>query len=100
MNILLILAPLSLALGLGAVAAFLWTLRAGQYEDARGAAERILIDDEDGPGACPDGGGGGPARRVAERTIPAAKPCARTISRRGRGPRRGRGAPSRSTGLP
>jgi cbb3-type cytochrome oxidase maturation protein len=51
MNIVLILAPLSLALGLGAVGAFLWTLRAGQYEDVRGAAERILIEDEDGPGA-------------------------------------------------
>ena len=51
MNILLVLAPLSLALGVGAVVAFLWSLRAGQYEDVRGAAERILIEDEDGPGA-------------------------------------------------
>ncbi|WP_374515859.1 cbb3-type cytochrome oxidase assembly protein CcoS [Brevundimonas sp.] len=50
MNILLILAPLSLALGIGAVVAFLWTLRAGQYEDVRGAAERILIDDDEAPG--------------------------------------------------
>ena len=49
MNIVFVLAPLSLALGVGAVVAFLWTLRAGQYEDVRGAAERILIDDEDGP---------------------------------------------------
>ena len=51
MNIVLILAPLSVALGLAAVGAFLWTLRTGQYEDVRGAAERILIDDEDQPGA-------------------------------------------------
>ncbi|OGN43978.1 MAG: cytochrome oxidase maturation protein, cbb3-type [Caulobacterales bacterium RIFCSPHIGHO2_01_FULL_70_19] len=50
MNIVFVLAPLSLALGAGAVVAFLWTLRAGQYEDVRGAAERILIKDEDGPG--------------------------------------------------
>jgi len=52
MNILLMLAPLSLLLGLGAVGAFLWTLRSGQYDDPQGDAERILIDDdEDGPGA-------------------------------------------------
>ena len=51
MNILLILAPMSLALGIAAVAAFLWTLRAGQYDDVRGAAERILIDDDDKPEA-------------------------------------------------
>ena len=50
MNIVFVLAPLSLALGAGAVVAFLWTLRSGQYEDVRGAAERILIKDEDGPG--------------------------------------------------
>lgn len=51
MTILLFLAPLSVALGLGAVAAFIWSLRSGQYEDMRGAAERILIEDDlaDGP---------------------------------------------------
>jgi cbb3-type cytochrome oxidase maturation protein len=47
MNIILLLAPFSVALGLLAVGAFFWTLRAGQYEDIKGAAERILIDDED-----------------------------------------------------
>lgn len=44
MSILLILAPISVgiaALGLGA---FWWTLRAGQYEDPRGDAARILDD--------------------------------------------------------
>ncbi len=51
MNIILILAPLSLALGVAAVAAFLWTLRAGQYDDVRGASERILIEDDDQPEA-------------------------------------------------
>ena len=52
MNIIFLLAPFSVALGLLAVGAFFWTLRAGQYEDIKGAAERILIDDEDldGPG--------------------------------------------------
>ena len=52
MNILLLLAPFSVLLGLAAVAAFVWTLRAGQYDDIRGSAERILIDD-DGPGPAP-----------------------------------------------
>ncbi|MER9586847.1 cbb3-type cytochrome oxidase assembly protein CcoS, partial [Mesorhizobium sp. M0276] len=33
------------ALGLGG---FLWALRSGQYEDLDGAAERILIDGDDG----------------------------------------------------
>lgn len=49
MKILLILAPMSLALGIAAVITFLWTLRSGQYEDIRGASERILIDDDDRP---------------------------------------------------
>lgn len=48
MNILLLLAPFSVLLGLAAVAAFVWTLRSGQYDDIRGSAERILMDD-DGP---------------------------------------------------
>ncbi len=47
MNIIFLLAPFSVALGLLAVGAFFWTLRAGQYDDIKGAAERILIDDED-----------------------------------------------------
>jgi len=47
MNILLLLAPVSVFLGLLAVAAFVWTLRSGQYDDIRGAAERILLEDTD-----------------------------------------------------
>lgn len=46
MTILLLLAPISVLLGLMAVGAFVWTLRAGQYDDIRGAAERILLDDD------------------------------------------------------
>jgi len=45
MNILLLLAPFSVLLGLLAVGAFVWTLRSGQYDDIQGAAERILIDE-------------------------------------------------------
>lgn len=47
MDILMILAPFSLGLGLLAVAAFWWTLRAGQYEDPAGDAARILVEDEE-----------------------------------------------------
>lgn len=50
MNIVLFLAPFSLGLGLMAVGAFWWSLRAGQYEDPTGDAARILVDDpEDRP---------------------------------------------------
>lgn len=47
MNILLLLAPFSVFLGLIAVAAFVWTLRSGQYDDIKGSAERVLLDDDD-----------------------------------------------------
>lgn len=46
MNIILLLAPFSVLLGLLAVGAFVWTLRAGQYDDIEGSAARILIDDD------------------------------------------------------
>jgi cbb3-type cytochrome oxidase maturation protein len=36
---------ISVALGAGALALFLWSLRSGQYEDLEGAAERILFDE-------------------------------------------------------
>ena len=49
MNIILLLAPISVALGLLAVGAFVWSLRGGQYDDVEGAAHRILIDDDDAP---------------------------------------------------
>lgn len=57
MNIIFLLAPFSVLLGLIAVGAFVWTLRAGQYEDTQGAAERILIDDDDDPPAPVTGKG-------------------------------------------
>ena len=44
---LLLLVPLALSLGLCGLAAFLWALRNGQFEDPDGAAARILIDDEE-----------------------------------------------------
>lgn len=45
MNILVILVPCSLILGLGALAAFVWTIRHNQYDDPEGDAWRILNDD-------------------------------------------------------
>ncbi len=47
MSSLVFLVPLALLLGGSALAAFLWSLKSGQYEDLDGAAERILLDDED-----------------------------------------------------
>jgi len=46
MNILVILVPAAIGLGLLGLAAFLWSLSAKQYEDLDGAAERILRDDD------------------------------------------------------
>jgi cbb3-type cytochrome oxidase maturation protein len=47
MNGLLILIPVALFLGGLGLAAFLWALKSGQFEDLDGAALRVLIDDED-----------------------------------------------------
>ncbi len=49
MSGLLLLIPIAVIMGLLALVAFLWALRAGQYEDLDGAAERILDDDEPAP---------------------------------------------------
>ena len=46
MTILLYLVPIALALGGAGLAAFLWSLRAGQYDDLDGAALRVLQDDD------------------------------------------------------
>ena len=43
------LIPIALLLGVIGLAAFLWSLRSGQYEDLDGAAERILFEREDTP---------------------------------------------------
>lgn len=40
------LIPIALLLGLAGLAAFLWALRSGQFEDLDGSAARILIEDE------------------------------------------------------
>ncbi len=50
MSGLLYLIPIALLLGLIGLAAFLWALRSGQFDDLDGAAHRILFDDDDGSG--------------------------------------------------
>ena len=62
MNILAILIPVSLGLGALGLLAFLWSLRADQYDDLDGAAWRILMDDKSPP-VDPDQG-------AAEKTSP------------------------------
>jgi len=47
MNIFMMLAPMSVFLGLLGIGAFWWTLRHGQYDDPTGDAARILLDDDD-----------------------------------------------------
>lgn len=46
MNIIVILFPLALGLGLLGLAAFFWCMRSGQYADLDGAAWRVLQDDD------------------------------------------------------
>ena len=46
MTVVLYLIPVALLLGGLGLAAFLWALRSGQYEDLDGAASRILFDDD------------------------------------------------------
>ncbi len=46
MTILLVLIPVALILGAIGLAAFLWSLRNGQFDDLDGAASRILVEDD------------------------------------------------------
>lgn len=48
------LIPVALVLGAIGLAAFLWALKSGQFDDLDGAAHRILFeDDDDRPAAKP-----------------------------------------------
>ena len=49
MEVLIILIPAALFLGVLGLCAFLWALRSGQFEDLDGAAMRILNEDDDLP---------------------------------------------------
>ncbi|WP_315707012.1 MULTISPECIES: cbb3-type cytochrome oxidase assembly protein CcoS [unclassified Bradyrhizobium] len=47
MEVMIILVPLALALGLMGLCAFLWSLKSGQYDDLEGAAWRAIADDDE-----------------------------------------------------
>ena len=49
MESLIYLIPAALLLGGLGLAAFLWALKSGQYDDMEGNASRILFDDDDKP---------------------------------------------------
>jgi cbb3-type cytochrome oxidase maturation protein len=57
MDDFLFLVPIALGLGLTGLASFMWTLRDGQYDDLQGAAERILLDEDDRPLPTPANAG-------------------------------------------
>lgn len=47
MDALVFLIPAALFLGLLGLAAFLWALKRGQFDDLDGAAQRILFDEDE-----------------------------------------------------
>ncbi len=46
MNVLVFMVPAALMLGGAALAAFIWALKSGQFEDPAGDAARILRDSD------------------------------------------------------
>jgi cbb3-type cytochrome oxidase maturation protein len=44
---LALLIPIALGMGLMGLAAFFWSMKDGQYDDMDGAANRILIDEDE-----------------------------------------------------
>lgn len=52
MEVLVYLVPLALCLGLLGLTGFMWSLRAGQYDDLDGAAWRAIDDDDTSPPAA------------------------------------------------
>ena len=54
MEVMVILVPLALGLGLVGLLGFLWSLKSGQYDDLEGAAWRAIADDEPAPETPPD----------------------------------------------
>ncbi len=47
MDILYLLIPLAVVVLLIAIAAFIWAVKSGQFEDMEGPAHRILMDEDD-----------------------------------------------------
>ncbi len=70
MSSLIYLIPLALLLGGAALAAFMWSLRSGQYDDLDGAAERIFLETDGDRG----GGGERATSTAREKSTPHEKP--------------------------
>lgn len=64
MSNLLLLIPIALFLGLLGLAAFLWSLKSGQFDDMEGAANRILFDDDEDALAPPKAAKPNPADAI------------------------------------
>ena len=47
MDILYLLIPLAIVVLIIAIAAFIWAVKSGQFEDMEGPAHRILMDEDD-----------------------------------------------------
>ncbi len=71
MNVLLATIPVSIFLGLLGLAAFLWSLKRGQYRDLEGDAARILFTDDSAPPS--DAPSGGPSDASVIPPAPEAK---------------------------
>lgn len=46
MNVLILMIPVALALAAAGLAAFVWSLKSGQFDDPAGAAARVLNDND------------------------------------------------------
>ena len=64
MDELLYLIAIALSLGGLGLAAFLWALKSGQFDDLDGAAHRVLFDDDLPPPARKGGDAAKPAEAV------------------------------------
>ena len=47
MEMVSFLIPVALLLGLLGLGAFFWSIRSGQFDDPEGAANRVLLDDDE-----------------------------------------------------
>ncbi|MBK9189553.1 MAG: cbb3-type cytochrome oxidase assembly protein CcoS [Phycisphaerales bacterium] len=63
MSVLYLMVPMALALGIGAVIAFIWAAKTGQFDDVDSPAHRMLHDDHPDPQAT-----GTPGKKPNSRT--------------------------------
>lgn len=53
MNSLVYMIPIAIGLAALGLAAFLWSLKSGQYDDLEGSAQRILLEEDEMLGQAP-----------------------------------------------